>query len=207
MEHSDEDLIDFGSGDSNKNRPRTLERIGTQLPSNEIELEGFRGAPPSLRRSATTPVAPTINRPQLSQFTSTSGEFIQKTRTGLLDFTEKGKATLQQAGSSVSGFRERMLQRENSWNSLLRPSESSEGKRNSTRVAHDGSGDDESEENSPAASLKPQPEAQLNDTDRKEASEKILTCVDLRLIIRRLKTSYRLTLRVSRLCQNLHSVQ
>jgi hypothetical protein len=62
----------------------------------------------STRRSLTAPVVPE-RRPQLNQFSSTSEEFIQKTREGFLDFRERGRVTLQQAGDGLTGLRERLL--------------------------------------------------------------------------------------------------
>lgn len=171
METSDDDLIDLHPQGSVRDRTRRLEESNTQQPAPRPQKVTFK-EPPLLKRSYTTPDASRSNRPQLNQITSNSEEFIQKTRSGLLDLTEKGKATLQQAGSSVSGFKERMLQRENSWNTLLWPSEPEQGRGSSSRNLSALNSDDEEQDDnrSPATHLGSQPESQLPESDRKEVS-------------------------------------
>ena len=172
METSDDDLIDLRPSGSVRDRTRLLEESNPQRPGQRSQRVTFK-EPPLLKRSYTTPDAPKNNRPQLNQFSSNSEEFIQKTRSGLLDLTEKGKNTFQQAGNSVSDFKERMLQRDNSWNSLRWPSEPEQGRGYSSRNHSALNSDDEEEVNRgpSAAHLRSQPESQLPETDRKEVSE------------------------------------
>lgn len=178
MEPSEDDLIDLyphAPPPSIRERARRLEQNTAQhsRPGLAPGTASARG-PPSLRRSLTTPDVPTVHRPSLNQGTSTSEEFIQKTRSGILDLKEKGKTTFQQAGNSVSDFRDRMLQRENSWNSLLWPSESDQSRPTSSRALSRLDSDDEEDEITGRAepSLKFQPESQLPETDRREVSVK-----------------------------------
>ena len=171
METSNDDLIDLRPQGSVRSQTQRLEASNPPQPGRKPQKVTFK-EPPLLKRSYTTPDVPRTDRPQLTQFSSNSEEFIQKTKTGLLDLTEKGKATLQQAGNSVSGFKERMLQREPSWNTLLWPSEPEQGRGSSSRSYSAFNSDDEEDANrsSPTAHLGSQPESQLPERDRKEVS-------------------------------------
>jgi len=171
METSDDDLIDLRPRGSVRDQTRRLEESNSQQPGPKPQKVTFK-EPPLLKRSYTTPNATKANRPQLNQLSSNSEELIQKTKSGLLDFKEKGKVTLQQAGNSVSEFKERMLQRENSWNTLLWPSEPEQGRGTSSRSRSAFNSDDEEDDNRtlPVAHLGSQPESQLPETDRIEVS-------------------------------------
>ena len=74
-----------------------------------MPTESRLNRPTPIKRGFTSPDVSIIRRPQLSQISSTSEEIIQKTKSGFLDLTEKGRATFQQAGNSVTEFRDRLL--------------------------------------------------------------------------------------------------
>ncbi|KAH8594707.1 heterokaryon incompatibility protein-domain-containing protein [Bisporella sp. PMI_857] len=175
MEDLDEDLIDFGQPKRERKRDEDQSRGGSTLGLIE-ETGGVSSKnPPSFKRSLTSPVSPLIGRPPLGQFTNTSEDFLQKTRAGLLDLTEKGKATLQHAGSSMTGFRERMMKREDSWNSLLRSSERDRLHASSSRDANYDTSDDEdgNDGRSPPASHMPQRDSLLIETDQDEIENQL----------------------------------
>lgn len=175
-----------------RERKKMFESGGTQDSSTFPVLE-YTSRPPAVTRSYTTPAIfttpeepeepeerpPLPARPQPSQFTSASEEIIQKTKSGFLDLTERGKTTIQQAGNSMNYFRERVLMghqrsREESWNyteDLLRPP----GNRQLTKAKSkeelliDLDSDNESVQSpSPSASIKSAPESKLIDLDRRE---------------------------------------
>ncbi|KAG9247580.1 heterokaryon incompatibility protein-domain-containing protein [Calycina marina] len=179
MEPLDDDLIDLsppGTPLSIQERTRRLEESRAQRirPDLAPELINAR-RPPVLQRSLTTSDAPTVYRPQLSQLTGTSEEIIHKTKSSILDLREKGKTTFQQAGASVSEFRERMLQPDTCWDSLLWPSESEQTRPSSSRALGSLNGEDGDEEDMGRirSSLRSQPESQLAEADLKEIEKQL----------------------------------
>ena len=174
MEDSEEDLIDLGRPRRGKERARKLERRNTQQLIQDTERETFK--PPAFERTFTSPEVPSLSRPQLGQFATTSDEFIQRTRSGIMDLTGRGITSIQNAGNSVNDFRERMKKRESSWNALLRPPENDQMHASTSRglTYPYSEGEDDGEEGSPPTSLKSQPESQLPESDRKEVCIGIL---------------------------------
>jgi len=162
-----------------RERSQMFETKRTQDPFSGAEQSS--GWPPPLTRSYTTPTIlirdyeaapPLPPRPQLNQITSISEEIIQKSRTGFLDLTEKGKVTFQQAGNSMNEIRDRLLKQPRSYSDsghytedLLRPP----GRKNRENLLIDFDSDDSEVESSPAASIRSAPEpTKLVDLDRKE---------------------------------------
>ena len=94
-----------------KERTKLFEQ--RNLVINNREAEAAPPKPPRPApgpRSITAPAATsTERRPPLDQFTRTSEEILQKTKSGFLDLTGKGIATFQQAGTSVNDFKDRLI--------------------------------------------------------------------------------------------------
>lgn len=163
--------------------PRSVKERMRMFETGDMERSpmstGQNSRPPPGQRSLTTPVKPTIRRPPLSQFSSTSEEIIQKTKSSFLDLTEKGKATFQQAGTSVTDFKDRLMNQKKNTSEIKsprarEPSETSRLKRVSSDdliiMVSDESSDDDEDVRSRSYS---NPDTQMVEEDRKELESQI----------------------------------